>query len=67
VKALQFRMNIPKLLLTRTLGLFSKTAYTSRIAPVTLEEIPDARVRGDHWVVGRCSPAFAGATKSRSS
>ncbi len=53
MKAIQFHMNIPKLLLTRALGLFSSTAYTSRIAPVALEEIPDARVRGDHWVVVR--------------
>jgi threonine dehydrogenase-like Zn-dependent dehydrogenase len=53
MQALQFHMNIPKLLLTRALGLFSKTAYTSRVAPVTLEEIPDARVRGDQWVVVR--------------
>jgi len=53
MKALQFHMNIPKLVLTRTLGVFSSMAYTSRIAPVTLEEVPDARVRGDHWVVVR--------------
>jgi len=53
MKALQFHMNIPKLLLTRALGVFSKTAYTSGFAPVALEEIPDARLRGDQWVVVR--------------
>ncbi len=51
MKALQFHMSVPKLVLTRVLGSVSKAAYTSRIAPVALEDIPDARVRGDHWVV----------------
>lgn len=53
MKALQFHMSIPKIVLTRALGIFSKKAYTSRFAPVALEEIPDARVRGDRWVVVR--------------
>jgi len=53
MQALQFHMSIPKILLTRMLGLFSKTAYTSRFAPVALEDIPPARVRGDCWVVVR--------------
>ncbi len=53
MKALQFHMSIPKLALTRGLGLLSKRAYTSGLAPVRLEEIPDARVRGDRWVVYR--------------
>ena len=47
MKALQFHMNVPKIVLTRTLGLFSKQAYTAGFAPVVLDEIPDARVRGD--------------------
>ena len=51
MKALQFHMNVPKIVLTRTLGLFSKQAYTAGFAPVVLDEIPDARVRGDDWVV----------------
>lgn len=53
MKALQFHMRIPSILVTRTLGMFSKSAYTSRFAPVVLEDIPDARVRGDDWVVVR--------------
>jgi len=53
MKALQFHMSVPKILLTRTLGMFSKAAYTGPFAPVALEEIPDARVRGDRWVVVR--------------
>src|SRR5262245_20768743 len=53
MKALQFHMNIPKIVLTSTAGLFSKTAYTSGFAPVALEEIPDGRVSGDRWVVVR--------------
>ena len=31
-------MNVPKIVLTRTLGLFSKQAYTAGFAPVALEE-----------------------------
>ena len=53
MKALQFEMNIPKIVLTRALGLFSYQAFIARFAPVTLEEIPDARLRGDDWVVVR--------------
>jgi len=53
MKALQFHMSVPKIVLTRALGLFSKAAYTGRFAPVALDEIPDARVRGANWVVVR--------------
>src|SRR5262249_34573393 len=53
MKALQFHMSIPKIMATRTLGMFRKAAYTSRFAPVVLEDIPEARVRGDNWVVVR--------------
>ena len=58
MKALQFRMSVPKIVLARTAGLFSRNAYTSSIGPVQLEEIPDARVRGDRWAVVR--PALTG-------
>jgi threonine dehydrogenase-like Zn-dependent dehydrogenase len=58
MKALQFQMSVPRIVLTRALGLFSKGAYTSRFAPVQLEEIDDAKVRGDRWVVVR--PALTG-------
>jgi len=58
VKALQFRMNVPKIALTRALGFFSHEAYTGTFAPVKLEEIPDAKVRGERWVVLR--PALTG-------
>jgi threonine dehydrogenase-like Zn-dependent dehydrogenase len=51
MKALQFHMSVPKIMLTRTLGMFSRGAYTGRFAPLALEEIPDARIRGDRWVV----------------
>ncbi|MCI0636639.1 MAG: alcohol dehydrogenase catalytic domain-containing protein, partial [Actinobacteria bacterium] len=53
MKALQFHMNVPRIALTRALGFFSSRAYTSRISPVKLENIPDAEVRGDRWVVVR--------------
>ena len=53
MKALQFRMNVPRIVLTRALGSFSKRAFTSRFAPVQLEEIEDAKLRGDRWVVVR--------------
>ena len=58
MKALQFRMSVPKIALTRALGLFSRNAYTSSFGPVQLEEIPDAQVRGDRWAVVR--PALTG-------
>jgi threonine dehydrogenase-like Zn-dependent dehydrogenase len=58
MQALQFHMNVPKIVLTRALGLFSSAAYTGRYAPVALEEVPDARLRGDRWVVVR--PALTG-------
>ncbi len=51
MEALQFRVSVPKIMLTRALGMFSRSVYTSPLAPVRLEEIPDAVVRGDHWVV----------------
>ena len=53
MKALQFRMSVPRIALTRAAGFLSKGAYTSDIAPVSLEEIPDAQIRGDRWVVVR--------------
>jgi threonine dehydrogenase-like Zn-dependent dehydrogenase len=58
MKALMFHMNIPKLALTRGVGLFSKRAFTSSFAPVSLDDIPDAQVRGEHWVVVK--PALTG-------
>jgi threonine dehydrogenase-like Zn-dependent dehydrogenase len=53
MQALQFRMNVPKIVLTRALGAFTSGAYTGALAPVRLEEIPDPRVRGERWVVMR--------------
>lgn len=53
MKALQFHMSIPRIVLTRTLGLLSRDAYMSTLAPVQLDEIPDAKVRGDRGVVVR--------------
>jgi len=58
MKALQFHMSVPRIVLTRALGVFSRNAYTSPLGPVQLEEIPDAEVRGDRWVVVR--PALTG-------
>lgn len=49
---------MPRIALTRVLGLFSRTAYTRPRAPVALEEIPDATLRGARWVVMR--PALTG-------
>jgi len=58
MKALQFHMNVPRIVLTRVLGTFNKAAFTGRTAPVRLDEIPDAVLRGDDWVVVR--PALTG-------
>lgn len=40
MKALQFRVSVPKIMITRALGVFSRSAYTSSVAPVQLVEIP---------------------------
>ncbi len=58
MKALRFQMSVPKIAFTRALGFFSPNAYTGRMAPVELAEIPDARVRGERWVVFQ--PALTG-------
>lgn len=58
MKALQFRMSLPRIALTRVLGAFSPRAYTGPLSPVALEEIPDATLRGDSWLVVR--PALTG-------
>jgi threonine dehydrogenase-like Zn-dependent dehydrogenase len=58
MKALQFRMSVPRIVLTRAAGYLWPAAYTSDLAPVRLEEIPDAQIRGDRWVVVR--PALTG-------
>ncbi|HME73230.1 MAG TPA: zinc-binding dehydrogenase [Myxococcota bacterium] len=58
MKALQFRMSVPRIALTRAAGYLSSGAYTSDLAPVSLQEIPDAQIRGDRWVVVR--PALTG-------
>ncbi|MFI5398335.1 MAG: hypothetical protein ACHQ9S_22590 [Candidatus Binatia bacterium] len=62
MKALQFRMSVPRIVLARALGALSRNAFTSPIGPVQLEEIPDAQVRGDRWVVLR--PALTGVCGS---
>ena len=53
MQAIQFRLDIPRLVLTRMLGLVSPAAFVSKIAPVALEDVPDARLRADDWVVIR--------------
>jgi threonine dehydrogenase-like Zn-dependent dehydrogenase len=53
MKAVQFHMSVPRIALTRALGLFSRRGYTSAPAPVQLDEVPDATLRGDDWVVVR--------------
>lgn len=58
MKALQFHVGLPRLVLTRTLGFFSRRAFTGPLAPVRLDEIPDAQVRGDDWLV--IQPALTG-------
>jgi threonine dehydrogenase-like Zn-dependent dehydrogenase len=58
MQALRFHMSIPRIALTRALGLFSTRAYTHALAPTRLVEIPDASVRGERWVVVR--PALTG-------
>lgn len=53
MQALLFRMDIPRLVVTRIAGLVSPRAFVSSLAPVGLAEIPDARLLGDDWVVVR--------------
>jgi len=58
MKALQFHMSVPRIALARAAGYLSQKAYTSDLAPLRLEEIPDAQIRGDRWIVVR--PALTG-------
>src|SRR5262249_26613238 len=58
MKALQFHMSVPKIALARAVGLFTRDVYTSAWGAVQLDDIPDAQVRGDRWVVVR--PALTG-------
>jgi threonine dehydrogenase-like Zn-dependent dehydrogenase len=58
VKALRFHMSVPRILATRAAGAISHAAFTSSLSPVRLDEIPDATVRGDSWVV--VTPALTG-------
>ena len=53
MKAVQFHMSVPRIALTRGLGFFSRSGYTSASAPVQLDEIPEPALRGDDWVVVR--------------
>jgi threonine dehydrogenase-like Zn-dependent dehydrogenase len=53
MKALQFEMSVPRIVLTRALGLVSRRSYTRPPAPLRLAECPDATVRGPHWLVVR--------------
>ena len=53
MKAVQFHMSVPRIALTRGLAFFSRQGYTSAPAPVRLDEVPDARLRGEDWVVVR--------------
>ncbi len=58
MKALRFHMSVPRIALTRALGLLSKRAFTRSFAPVSLDEIPDARIRHPNAVV--VAPALTG-------
>jgi len=53
MKAVQFHMSVPRIALTRGLGLLSRKGYTRASAPVRLDEVPDATVRRPDWVVVR--------------
>jgi threonine dehydrogenase-like Zn-dependent dehydrogenase len=51
VKALVFRFDLVRLAAARVLGTVSTRGYLSAVGPLSLEEVPDARVLGDRWVV----------------
>jgi threonine dehydrogenase-like Zn-dependent dehydrogenase len=51
VKALVFRFDLARLAAARVLGCVSTRGYLSALGPLRLEDVPDARVLGDHWVV----------------
>lgn len=51
MKALTFAFDIPRLALARLFGVFHPSGFLSTLGPLRLEEVPDARVLGDRWVV----------------
>ena len=53
MKALVFRLNIPRIALAKLLGFFSDRAYLGRFSALRLEEIPEPRLPADDWVLIR--------------
>jgi len=53
MKALVVRMNVPRMALSKLLGVFSPRAYLASFSSFQYEEIPDPVLPADDWVVIR--------------
>ena len=51
MKALVFELNLPRIILSKLLGLISPRAYLSRWAAFQYREIPDIRLPADDWLL----------------
>ncbi|MDB4935237.1 MAG: hypothetical protein JWP87_2209 [Labilithrix sp.] len=51
MKALVFRFELARLAVARVLGSVAPRGYLSPLGPLRLEDVPDAKVLGDRWVV----------------
>ena len=51
MKALTFAFDVPRLAFARLFGAMYTPAFLSSLGPLRLEQVDDARVLGDQWVV----------------
>jgi threonine dehydrogenase-like Zn-dependent dehydrogenase len=51
LKALVFELDYARLAAAKVMGALSPRGYVSRLGPLRLETVPDARLLGDAWVV----------------
>jgi threonine dehydrogenase-like Zn-dependent dehydrogenase len=58
MKALTFDMHVARLALSKVLGAFSARGYVSGLGAVRLQNVPDAKLLGDDWLL--VEPRFAG-------
>ncbi|MCW2785893.1 MAG: oxidoreductase, zinc-binding dehydrogenase family protein [Marmoricola sp.] len=58
MQALTFEFNLARLAFAKVAGSVTPRGYLSRLGPLRLREVPDARLRGDAWVVVK--PRFSG-------
>lgn len=58
MQAITFQFNYVRLAFAKMLGMLSPSGYLSSLGPLALEDVPDAKVMGDDWVLVR--PRYSG-------